>query len=117
MVLGFSKKKKAEEKELVIPLIQANRWRHAKKPEELEQDDDETDKKVPTGDAAKEPVDEAVKELLQGKSIPRWHLGVLRWKRNMIEHSENMDYIHGIFIHFKLEPSTSGPCESLFLVQ
>ena len=65
-----SLKPKEEKKELVIPLIESNRWRHAKKPEDLEKT--ENDQKKDTDTEKKEgrernDVDSlAVKELLQG---------------------------------------------------
>ena len=68
----YSKTVKVEKKELVIPLIPVNRWRHARRPDELEQEPDIRDKIVErlqdtANDKDKQsPEDEAVKELLQG---------------------------------------------------
>ena len=65
-----SLKPKEEKKELVIPLIESNRWRHAKKPEDLEKTKNDQKKNSDTTtkeDKRENDVDSlAVEELLQG---------------------------------------------------
>ena len=61
-----SKKKKEKKEELVIPLITTNRWRHARKPEDLEREEASNDND--TTSTEQQPADEAVREILQGIS-------------------------------------------------
>ena len=66
-MISTSSKPTDEKKDLIIPLIKHNRWRKARKPEDLEKDNDVENVKektvAATGDDA---TDNAVNEILQG---------------------------------------------------